>query len=501
MAAVERNSMTEPLTLYWGDIHNHNEIGYGQGSLERSYHLAQNSLDFYAFTPHGWWPDVPDCDDEVRRGHLDAFERVQERWPEVVAQANAANRDGSLTAFVAYEWHSLGWGDYHVLFPGSSGRVFRAPNLASLLEFVRGNGALAIPHHPAYKLGWRGTKWDEHDEKASPVCEIYSEHGNSFQAPSHRGMYAHSMGGSCRSQTVLEQLKAGRVVGFTAGTDNHFGYPGSYGEGLTGVWAPQLSRESILDALRRCHTLAVTGDRIRLRFSLGDGMMGDVLPATTPREMRLKVKALDEIDYVELNKNGYSLARWCGDNLAAASGANLLLRIEWGWDSLSSQHLTTWTIQGTLENGRLVRVTPCLAGGGASTEQVNLLHVLSATSFAVDSYTSRMNPLPTNSAVLEVEAGRECRLALAISGQHPKGGLFQVSCKVGMDALDGNDRSLSIFDSFSAPRVRIGPALNKGKLCLAAEFVDAEPGEKDFYFVKVVQKNGHLAWSSPIWCR
>jgi len=127
--------------------------------------------------------------------------------------------------------------------------------------------------------------------------------------------------------------------------------------------------------------------------------------------------------------------------------------------------------------------------------------MLSATSLTVDSYTSRVNPLPTNSVVLEVKAGRECRLALAISGQHPKGGPFQVSCKVGMDALDGNDTSLSISDSFSAPRVRIGPALNKGKLCLAAEFVDSEPGEKDFYFVKVVQKNGHLAWSSPIWCR
>ena len=43
--------------LYWGDIHNHNELGYAQGSLERSYDIARSHLDFYAFTPHGQHAD------------------------------------------------------------------------------------------------------------------------------------------------------------------------------------------------------------------------------------------------------------------------------------------------------------------------------------------------------------------------------------------------------------------------------------------------------------
>ena len=37
--------------LYWGDIHNHNELGYAQVSLERSYDIARSHLDFYAFNP------------------------------------------------------------------------------------------------------------------------------------------------------------------------------------------------------------------------------------------------------------------------------------------------------------------------------------------------------------------------------------------------------------------------------------------------------------------
>nr|MBC7245356.1 DUF3604 domain-containing protein [Chloroflexota bacterium] len=492
--------MTEPLTLYWGDIHNHNEIGYGRGSLERSYRLAQNTLDFYAFTPHGWWPDMPEQDEALCKAHREAFERVQEHWPEVIAQANAANRDGTFVSYIGYEWHSLNWGDYHIIFPDSFGQLFHAPDLASLLKFARENGALAIPHHSAYKQGWRGTKWAEHDEQISPVCEIYSEHGNSFETPSYWGMYAHSMGGSNRSQTVIEQLKIGRIIGFTAGTDNHFGYPGSYAEGLTGVWASQLTRQAIFDALRRRHSYAITGDRIKIWFALGTGIMGDVLPASVSREIRLEIEALDEIDYVELNKNGYALARWWGDRSNITGSTQHLLRLEWGWDALSSVHLTTWEIQGELQGGRLMRMIPCLAGGGASTDRVNLMHVLDATHFIVESYTSRMNPLPTNSVVLEVEASQECQLALVIFGQHPKGGAFRVSCDVVLNQLRDNNVSLSVFDSFLAPKVRIGPVIEKDKVSLVSEFVDPNPGDKDFYFIKVVQKNGHLAWSSPIWC-
>ena len=55
--------------LYWGDIHNHNELGYGQGSLARSYQIARSHLDFYAFTPHAQHADG---------GMPEGYENVQE---------------------------------------------------------------------------------------------------------------------------------------------------------------------------------------------------------------------------------------------------------------------------------------------------------------------------------------------------------------------------------------------------------------------------------------
>jgi hypothetical protein len=45
--------------LYWGDLHNHNAVGYATGTLERSIDIAREHLDFFAFTGHASWHDMP----------------------------------------------------------------------------------------------------------------------------------------------------------------------------------------------------------------------------------------------------------------------------------------------------------------------------------------------------------------------------------------------------------------------------------------------------------
>ena len=46
-----------------------------------------------------------------------------------------------------------------------------------LLDFAEAQRALAIPHHVGYKRGWRGANFDHFRRTASPVVEIFSEHG------------------------------------------------------------------------------------------------------------------------------------------------------------------------------------------------------------------------------------------------------------------------------------------------------------------------------------
>ena len=45
--------------LFSGDLHNHNAVGYAKGSLELSYDIARNHLDFFCFTGHSQWHDMP----------------------------------------------------------------------------------------------------------------------------------------------------------------------------------------------------------------------------------------------------------------------------------------------------------------------------------------------------------------------------------------------------------------------------------------------------------
>ena len=40
------------LKILFGDIHNHDALGYGVGSLERSIDIAPTHLDFFAFAGH-----------------------------------------------------------------------------------------------------------------------------------------------------------------------------------------------------------------------------------------------------------------------------------------------------------------------------------------------------------------------------------------------------------------------------------------------------------------
>ena len=92
----------KPETLFWGDIHNHNEVGVGKGSLERSYSIARSNLDFYAFTPHGWWPDITSNDPKVKEYHLKGFALVKQNWDKLVARANEMHSTGKFVSFIAY---------------------------------------------------------------------------------------------------------------------------------------------------------------------------------------------------------------------------------------------------------------------------------------------------------------------------------------------------------------------------------------------------------------
>jgi hypothetical protein len=483
----------------WADLHNHNDMGYGKGSLDRSYEIARGArLDAYCFTPHGLWHDRPADDAEMKAFHERGFDRVRRTWDRVVQKANAENEDGTFAAFIGFEWHSSAFGDFHVIFPGGEGELLAPNRAAELRDFCRERGALMVPHHVAYRQGWRGANWAEVDPELAPVVEVFSEHGCGMEAESAWPMLGHSMGGSDRSQSVMEELRRGRVAGVVASTDNHWGHPASYGEGLTGVWADRCDRAAVFEAIRRRHTYAVTGDRIRLDVRLGDGRMGDVLPVDTHRRLWAEVAALGEVDSVQVLKNGRVVH--CHTEPAGGVEGRYVVRLEFGWGAMTSEALTDWHIRAWVKGGRLERVVPCFAGGAGSVDRVNRIESMLPNEVTFEAFTSRRNTRPTSALLLEVEGNRETRIEVNTVAEH-EGKEYGCDLSAGLDELLGRDAWAGISEVFSAPKVCLGRAHPCGELRFDVDWMDPEPGEGDWYLVKVQQKNGHIAWSSPAWCR
>jgi hypothetical protein len=209
---------TNHRTLYWGDIHNHNAVGYAKGTLERSIDLAREHLDFFAFTGHASWHDIPRMPGDRHEKWLRGFDVHRKHWPKTRELIKIAS-SGTFVAFLGYEWHSSAFGDYHLVFPEDQPDLYLPDHVEKLLDFANKKGALAIPHHVAYKQGWRGMNWKYFNPAVSPVVEIFSEHGCTESDRSPYPMIRHSIGGRSTANTISNQLSRGLRFGFVASTD------------------------------------------------------------------------------------------------------------------------------------------------------------------------------------------------------------------------------------------------------------------------------------------
>ena len=108
----------------------------------------------------------------------------------------------------------------------------------------------------------------------------------------------------------MAALRRGVRLGFIAGSDTHGGRPGGsakeplgYWGGLAAVWAEELTRRDLFDALRRRQTYALTGARIILRFTVNGAPMGSELPGGDQADIRIDAWTPGRLAKVELMKN------------------------------------------------------------------------------------------------------------------------------------------------------------------------------------------------------
>lgn len=488
--------------IYFGDLHNHNSVGYAQGSLKRTFEIGRNHLDFFAFTPHGYWHDIGHYENSIENKWLNGFEVTKERWPEVVALVRKYDEPGRFVPITAFEWHSSSCGDYHIIYPYVDGEYVRFDELKDFQRFAKERGAIMIPHHPANRLGHRGTNIALLDPAVSPVIEIFSEWGNAEHDRAPFPYIRHTEGGRWTRNTIHHFLAEGHRLGVIASTDDHLGYPGAYREGLAAVLATELTREAIFDALRNRRTYAVSGDRIRLDFRLNGQLMGQELPYTRDRQLDVAVTGWDQLDRVEILKNNRVIHRDFPLDRTPSSGSwdrPVLLRFEYGWGPWTALDMTRvcdWDFEITLENGRLEEVQTCFQSGPLEEDRRDRIVERSERHLRVRSFTAlrqQLEDVSTKGVVLKVHGGPETKVTITLKAP------TSVSLEQNFKQLAESGEMLFTGD-FPKESAMLHRLVFHDHYYTTCQVTDIDDGAGvNWYYLRVVQANGQLAWSSPIW--
>jgi len=288
---------------YWGDIHLHTKLSHdAQGTKPYEYASEVSGLDFAAVTDH--------CDSLGEEG-----------YSQVLKWAGEAYVPGKFVTLLADERNPKHFtGDHNIYFRDEQqfltcAAIPRNPlyaNPDSGDEFQASldpSKVMLVPHHTG--IVWRNlsggtpltsavdiTACDDHGLRR--VLEIYSHHGQSeLWNPQHVLSYElNRMRRPERRSNVSapgpyyaqDYWIMGKRLGVIGSSDEHTAQAGRRHGGIAAVWASELTREAIFDALcdRQCY--ATTGERILVDFSVGGTTMGCSAKVPKGKEVKINLR-------------------------------------------------------------------------------------------------------------------------------------------------------------------------------------------------------------------
>jgi hypothetical protein len=298
----------EGLEVYFGDLHVMTGKGLsGQmmlGDTDYAYQWARDveGLDFSVVTNHG----------------------IGEKWEQDLEVDNAFNEPGRFVTIPAMERYAV-TGHKNLYFRSSDVPALPKCSVEEIFEWLAQLDVpgMAISHHPNVHSetsryhAWGPQDFSTTDPRFERLVEVCQCRGS---------MEVEDVGGAVSlgelGSSVQSALAMGLRLGFVGGTDNHRAQPGSkrsnlgglvaeeiINGGYTAVFAPELTREALFDALwdRRCY--ATTSRRILLDVAMGEHPMGsdlsddDAAAFADERSITIRAIAHGEIDRIEVVRN------------------------------------------------------------------------------------------------------------------------------------------------------------------------------------------------------
>jgi hypothetical protein len=520
------------MKLAWGDMHAQFKPRAGQSlpdweqALRQALESGRRNLDFlpivyypafFYTTPQG-----------LRVESVGMRPEFAEHWALVNRLVREYDDPGRFATFPGYEWTGdrTRWGDHNVFFnaavaPDGDPPLDLSMHVDDLFRNLKSLGALAIPHHTGYRIGDRGKDWDHHDPDISPVMEVFSVHGSSEGCGAPYTMDANAqMSPRTSGGTLHDALARGIRLGVIASGDNGGGFGGLWGTGLAAVWTDELSTGGILRELRNRRCYGVTGDRIRLDYRIGDALMGDVVRVEGSARLAVDVACTDALDRIEIVKNGRVVhthshnGTWRPPDTGTVRAK---IPIECGWGPTADYGFTVgerlWTGSLTLGHGRIVSTEGRFTTHGqeiamrSDGEAAFSLRTIDRTEGALTRESQQ-------SIVFEVEAPVDAPIVLEVCGRRMEFTLALAMRQSDLIVFDDGSRAM-VHGQFgidpdevenpdvfyhNAYIVKRHLAIPDAGYLARVEWEDPDPAQgRNWYYVRVSQLNGQMAWSSPIW--
>ena len=472
--------------IYWGDTHGHSGYAEGIGTVDFFMRFAREDarLDFVTHSEHDIWLD-------------------DSEWALMQEATRRFDAPGEFIPYLGYEWtrHTRFGGHHNVLFRNVENydRVsgLEYPVLSDLYQGLQerydASDVLIIPH--AHNPG----DFRQSNPALEPLIEVMSMHGT-FE------WFARSY------------LSRGHQVGFVAASDDHLSHPGysapnrnslAQRGGLGAVLAPERSRDALFDAMKARQTYATTGDRIILDVELNGVGMGQRAPSADIRTVTGRVIGTAPIESITLFKNDQAI--WWQDYLTdetagASESVELLLSFHSDETPVEFDAPRGWRHwRGTMvvEGAELeaIEATDFINPGTQFLEpEGNGARFSTHTRGDWSSLRITLsNVRPGASIVLDLEEARETgsappfvRPPLTIPGQ-------RVRLRLADMRRGQLERALPV-DGYPDDGITLRRVIRDGHRDVKFSYTDErEPGEGDYYYVRVRQANDAMAWSSPIW--
>lgn len=454
---------------FWGDPHSgQSGAGCGAGSVGEHFHHLR---------------DVAAVDFGTHQGNC--FMLSAEDWAETCRVTRAFNQPGEFVAFLGYEWsgESAVGGDHNVIFLDDDQPIRRCshalvpdrsdvdtdlPHIEDVYAHYAGRRVILVPH-----VGGRPSDLTYHDPELEPIVEIHSGHGTN-------------------EWFLAEALARGYRVGVTSGSDDVMGRPGANYPGLadgrntrgglTAVYATELTREALFEALKARRTYATTGERIALWVEADGHPLGSAYSTAAPPRIHCDVWSQASLERLDLYRGA--------DLIYAAPVVD--------WSARQARTLrVSWTgaaARGTGPHSKLIWDGELVIEGGTigNVRSYGFEGESDAILATGDHHVRwrSVTALDHDGIIFAYDAPEDARITF----RSPVTTFSFRPADIGDDSFTVEagpvDRRVTI----------VRPPAQPGPRQFSFDFTDDQcPPGTSAYYVRVVQDDDEKAWSSPIY--